>query len=195
VLARARCWVYSTLDAILLEKTLVDLPEPEAIEGVTFRLATVDDAAALRGLWGRGRNYLKTRQFRRRLADGCMCFAAFRDDRVVAIAWVAQRDVDGHVATVRPDSLVGMDVFRRPGEGGHGLGRALLAYSSIVVRDAGYRSKVAYVAATNAPMLATMRPLGYTEIGRARRRIVLGRVTWSWELGDDVGRGSFLTIR
>ncbi len=181
------------LDTIVFEHVLVDLPEPAAIEGVTLRLATAVDEAALDGLWGPGRHAAKTAQFRQRLADGCMCFAAFQDGRIVAIAWVGQCDVDGQVAA-RPDSLVGMDVHRRIGEGGRGIARALLVYSSLVVRDAGYRRKAAYVATGNAPMLATMRPLGYVKIGTARRRTVLGRTRWSWQIGDDVGSGAVLTI-
>ncbi len=191
--ARAVRWCRASFDAVLFEHVLTDLPEPDVIEGVTLRLASAADEPALAGLWAPYRQAAKVAEFRQRFADGCMCFAAFREDRIDAITWAGQRDSYGRVEA-RPESLVGIDLYRREGEGGRGIGRALLSYSSIVARDAGYTRKVAYVEQSNAPMLATMRPLGYVKIGTAKRRTTLGRTRWSWKIGDETGRASWLTL-
>ena len=187
-------WVFSRLDAVLVERELVDIPEPTPPSGVNLRRATAADESALAGLWGPGRQHVKTVQFRTRLATGYTCVAAFYEGRIVAMDWLNERDPLGHVAAL-PGTCLGVDMHRRGDQGGRDVGRSLLTYSLQVARESGYRRKAAYVEVGNVRMLAaTIGVLGYASFGTARRTTVLGRVRWSWAVRGVEGRSTTLVL-
>ena len=185
---------FSRLDAIVVERELIDLPDPEAPHDVVLRLATAGDEHALAGLWEPGRQRIKTARFRARLEAGDVCVAAFRGDVILALDWQSERDPGGHVVA-RPGTCLGVDTHRRGGEEGRDVGRALLAYSLHVARENGYQRKAAYVEVHNARMLAaTIGVLGYASFGTAHRTMVLGRTRWSWTVHGVEGNGPTLVL-
>jgi acyl carrier protein len=185
---------FSRLDAILVERELIDLPDPDPPRDVVLRRATAADEQALAGLWEPGRQRIKTAQFRARLAAGSTCVAAFHDEVILALDWLNERDPPGHVVA-RPGTCLGVDMHRRSGEERRDIGRALLAYSLQVAHENGYQRKVAYVEVHNARMLAAaIGVLGYASFGTAHRTMVLGRARWSWTVHGVEGSGPTLVL-
>jgi acyl carrier protein/L-amino acid N-acyltransferase YncA len=185
---------FSSIDAVILERELENLPSLPAPAGVSLRRATAADQSAFSELWPRERRGRMVRQFRARLASGYTCLAAFEGGEVVAIDWLNEADPEGAVAAV-PGTCLGISLHERSDQGDRGIGLALLAYSLEVCREAGYVRQAAYVSAKNLRMrTACTSLLGFREAGSARRTTKFGRMRWRWQIGATRGEGPVLEI-
>ena len=109
--------------------------------------------------------------FRRLLANGRVCVAAWREGRPVGYAWVAERlgpDVTLCPIPLPPDAAYLWDLYVVPAERGNGVGTALAAARMRAARDRGFREGWRMIRPDNAASLRTLRS------GRALR--VVGEI-------------------
>ena len=189
-------FVFSSASHLVLERALDDdpsvtVPPPPGVELRPFRPA---DESGLTGLWAPYEERGRRRALARYLDAGALALAAVEEDRIVGLDFLSATG-DEDVEVVRPGVCYGFALSEAPSARGRGIGLALTDFSFRVARKRGFRAQVMYVWAGNAPMLAAATQLlGFRQIGRGRRRRVLGVKRWSWEVNGRTGRGPRLRL-
>jgi ribosomal protein S18 acetylase RimI-like enzyme len=152
----------------LLDSVQVRLP-------ITFREATVDDLASLRGLVPPSM-FLG---FTKRLTHGRICTFAFYHSNIAAYAWATREiefEIDNIELKLKPNEVYIDDLYTFPTYRRLGIQAALNIHQLQNLREHGFKSSVAIVASDNLSSQKLFKKMGYIEADRLSfRRIFLKR--------------------
>jgi len=181
---------------VLLERRLdegswSDLAPPPGIE---LRTLAPEERPDLADLWPPVHARRMSRTFEKEVAGGAIALVACEGPRVVALDLVSRSGgLDVDVESRR--SCFGYFLAEARAARGRGIGLALTAYSFAVARERGWIRQFTHVWEGNSAMLAAATQLlGFRIVGHARRVHVAGITRWSWELGENEGRGPRLVL-
>jgi GNAT superfamily N-acetyltransferase/acyl carrier protein len=187
-------WTRSRQRCVVLKRTLEgELPYAPLPDGVT--IAPYDGASEepLAEIWTATQAVRMRAHLRRRMEAGIVCLAAWEDGRIVAYDLLGPSGAED-VGTA-PGTCLGLNLYERRSSRGRGIGLALLAASLPYTRDLGFSRQATIVLERNRPMIAAATQLlGFSVAGRAERRELLGRVSWSWRLHGSICCGPRLIV-
>ena len=164
--------------AIVFAHSLDAVAEPALPPGVRIDLATDQDWPALAALAGQR----EVSRFRTLISQGRHCLIAWRDDRPVGYAWLA--DEIGPDVVVWPFPLefpAGAaylwNLYVVPAERSNGIGSALARARLRLAKEKGFREGWRMVSPSNAPSLRTVRKSASSTrvVGRIQFVQLLGR--------------------
>jgi len=191
--------LYARQDFVVLERDLLSgkLPDVCASIPLTYRAATAEDIPALQGFWPPEKQERKMRRFSERLASGFVPLTAWNGNEILGIDWLSGtgdfEPLTGLRIAVRPGTCYGFDLYEK--RGGLGVGFALFCLSLHEAHRRGYQRQVTIVNSGNAKMIAaSMKLVGFAQVGEIHTRKVLQRPVSTWRLGDQRGRGNILTV-
>jgi GNAT superfamily N-acetyltransferase len=141
---------------LLTEQPLEPLRPRPVPAGVEVRRLGSDELDLLAPLVSRRRRSM----YRRALARGRTCHAAFRDGEVVGYAWLspaAERDLEGYPLALPRGVAYLWYVYVAPGERSSGVGSALTNEAQLLARAAGWRATWRLTDRSNAPTYRMMR--------------------------------------
>jgi acyl carrier protein/GNAT superfamily N-acetyltransferase len=196
VAAPVRRFLFVRTRHLVLERRLDDgIPtELSAPSGIEFRLVEPAETPDLSGLWAPAHARRMTKVFQREVERGAIALVACDAGRVVAVDLLS--GIGGlEVEVTSPGACFGFLLAEARAARGQGIGLALATYSFRVARELGFRAQLTHVWVGNTAMLAAATQLlGFRILGSARRTRVLGVTRWSWEVGDNRGRGPRLVL-
>jgi GNAT superfamily N-acetyltransferase len=171
-----------------------------------LRAASLDDAPALSAFWKSNPHITFNREtmtlelFKRLLASGHTCYAAWLGDEIVGYDWIWEKGFYCRYTGLRldwpSDTCYAGELWEHDRYRGKGIGLALLAFSLGEVKKKGYARQVFWVASTNLLMLsASMQLFNFEIIGSIRRWGTLPPLSFStWKTDEHAGHGGTLIL-
>ena len=163
---------------IVFAHTLDGVSEPPLPSGIRVALATEQDWSALAAVAGQR----EVSRFRTLLTRGRRCLIAWRDDKPVGYAWLADEIGPDVVLWPLPLELPAVaaylwNLYVLPAERSNGIGSALANARLRLAREEGFREGWRMVSPSNEPSLRTVRKSasGTRVVGEIRFVQLLGR--------------------